>query len=249
LFVAATTECFLDLSLARALERLADLEFTAVELALFEDADQFKPSQIAADVDAAIATCRNTQRLDVVAFDVRITAEKEAHYEQFGAICRLAKATKVVTLTVPSAVHGTPFNEEVEHLRRLVDVATLHGVRVGIKSQVGRLSEDPDTVMVLCDNVKGLGLTLDPSAYIFGPHQGRSTDKLIKYVYHVQLRDTNKKALQVRVGQGDIEYGRFITQLQKARYNRAFSVNITEQEGVDHIGELRKLRLLLESLL
>ncbi len=249
MFVAATTECFLDLSLPMALERLADLEFTSVELALFEDADQFKPSQIAADVEAAAAICRNTQRLNVVAFDVRITAQKEAHYEQFTAICRLAKATKVVTLTVPSSELGTPFNEEVEHLRRLVDIATLHGVRVGLKSQIGRISEDIDTVMVLCDNVKGLGLTLDASAFIFGPAQGRSYDKLMKYVYHVQLRDTNKKAFQVRVGQGDIEYGRLISQLQKLKYNRALTVNITEQEGVDHIGELRKLRLLLESLL
>jgi sugar phosphate isomerase/epimerase len=232
-----------------ALERLADLEYTSVELALFEDADQLRPSQIAADVDAAIAICRNTRRLDVVAFDLRIAAQKEAHYEQFTTICRLAKAAKVVTLTVPSAEHGTPFNEEVEHLRKLVDIATLHGVRVGIKSQAGRLSEDPDTVMVMCDHVKGLGLTLDPSAYVFGPHQSRSIDKLFKYVYHTQLRDTTKKALQVRVGQGEIEYGRLISQLQKFNYNRALCVNITEQEGVDHVGELRKLRLLLESLL
>jgi sugar phosphate isomerase/epimerase len=248
-FVAATTECFLDLSLQAALERLADLEYTSVELALFEDADQFKPSAIAADVDAAVALCRNTQRLDVIAFDVRITETGTAHYEHFTAICRLAKAAKVVTLTVPSAELGTPFNEEVEHLRRLVDIATLHGVRVGMKSQIGRLSEDPDTVSVLCDNVKGLGLTLDPSHYIYGPYQGRSIDKLMKYVYHTHLRDTNKKALQVRVGQGDIEYGRLISQLQKLKYNRALCVNIREQDGVDHVGELRKLRLLLESLL
>ena len=63
----------------------------------------------------------------------------------------------------------------------------------------------------------------------------------MKYVYHVHLRDTNKKALQVRVGQGEIEYGRLITLLQKLKYNRAFSVNITEMPEVDHVGELRKL--------
>lgn len=249
MFVAATTECFLDLSLPMALERLADLEYTSVELAMFEDAEQFKPSQIMADTEAALAICRNTRRLDVIAFDVRITAEKQAHYDQFTSICRVAKAAKVVTLTVPSAELGTPFNEEVEHLRRLVDIATLHGVRVGLKSQIGRLSEDPDTVTVLCDNVKGLGLTLDPSAYIYGPYQGRSIDKLMKYVYHTQLRDTNKKGFQVRVGQGEIEYGRLISLLQKLKYNRALCVNIREQEGSDQVGELRKLRLLLESLL
>jgi len=120
---------------------------------------------------------------------------------------------------------------------------------VGLKSQIGRLSEDPDTVMVLCDNVKGLGLTFDPSVYIYGPYQGRSVDKIMKYVYHTHLRDTNKKAFQVRVGQGEVEYGRLITQLQKVKYNRALCVNIREMPEVDHVGELRKLRLLLESLL
>jgi sugar phosphate isomerase/epimerase len=247
--VAATTECFLDLSLSAALERLADLEYTSVELALFENADQLKPSQVAADPEKAAALCRNSRRLDVVAFDLQIAGEKEPHYETFTAVCKMARLAKVVTLTVPSAELGTPFNEEVEHLRKLVDIATLHGVRVGLKSQMGRLSEDPDTVMVMCDNVKGLGLTLDPSAYISGPYQGRSIDKLMKYVYHVQLRDTSKKAHQVRVGQGEIEYGRLITQLQKLKYNRSLSVNIREMPDVDHVGELRKLRLLLESLL
>ncbi|ADB15508.1 Xylose isomerase domain protein TIM barrel [Pirellula staleyi DSM 6068] len=250
MFVAASTECFHDLSLSAALDRLTDLEYTNVELAMFEDGDQMKPSQIAADVDAALKICRNTRRLDIASFDVRIITDTKAeHYNQFEAICRLAKAAKVVTISVPSGELGTPFNEEVEHLRKLVDIATQHGVRVGMKSQIGRLSEDPDTVAVLCDNCKGLGLTYDPSQYIFGPAYGRNTDKLIKYVYHTHLRDTNRKALQVRVGQGEIEYGRIVTLLQKAKYNRALCVNITEMADVDHVGELRKMRLLLESLL
>jgi sugar phosphate isomerase/epimerase len=71
----------------------------------------------------------------------------------------------------------------------------------------------------------------------------------MKYVYHVHLRDTSKKQLQVRVGQGEVEYGRLITQLERVKYNRALSVNITEMPEVDHSSELRKLRLLLESLL
>src|SRR5262245_38585587 len=98
-----------------ALERLADLEYTSVGLAMFEDADQLKPAQGVADVATGSGIWRRTRRLDVVAFDLRITAQKEAYYDQFTTICRLAKAAKVGTLTVPSAEHGTPFNEEVEH--------------------------------------------------------------------------------------------------------------------------------------
>src|SRR5688572_2558439 len=90
-FVAASTECFLDLSLPAALDRLADLEFTSVELALFEDADHLRPSQVLADVERAAALCRNARRLDVVALDVRITAVKDEHYEQFTAVCKLAR--------------------------------------------------------------------------------------------------------------------------------------------------------------
>jgi sugar phosphate isomerase/epimerase len=154
-----------------------------------------------------------------------------------------------VTITVESSELGTPFNEEVERLRKLVDIATLQGVRVGLKSQLGRLSQDPDTITVLCDNVKGLGLTLDPSPYIAGPYQGRIIEKLMKYVYHVQLRDTSKKAFQVRVGQGEIEYGKLVNQLEKVKYNHALCENIREMPEDDHSGELRKLRLLLDSLL
>ena len=111
------------------------------------------------------------------------------------------------------------------------------------------LTEDPDTAVVLCDNVKGLGLTLDPSHYICGPHFHRSIDKLMKYVYHVHLRDSAKDQLQVRIGQGEVEYGRLVNQLNTVGYNRALSVHVTEMEGTDHMGEMRKMRLLLESLL
>jgi sugar phosphate isomerase/epimerase len=248
-YVAVSTECYHDWTLGKALDRLLDLEYTAVELAMFEDGPQLKPSEVAANLDAAIEICRNNRRLDIAGFDVRILAEGEAYFEQFHAICRLARATKVVTITIPSCELGTPFNEEVERLRKLVDIATLQGVRVGLKSQLGCLSQDPDTVMVLCDNVKGLGLTLDPSVYIAGPYQGRSIDKIMKYVYHVHLRDTSKKQFQVRVGQGEIEYSRIITSLQALKYNQALSVNVRDADDIDHTGELRKLRLLLESLL
>jgi sugar phosphate isomerase/epimerase len=248
--VSASTECFYQLPLQEALDRLVELEYVYVELALHEQGPQLKPSEIAADLEKAIHTCRATNRLDLVAYDVQIDAPGEIYYEQFTAICKLAKATKVVTITMPSGELGTPFNEEVERLRKLVAIATHEGVRVSIKSQVGRLSEDPDTVVVLCDNCKGLGLTFDPSHYICGPHSGKNYDALLPYVYHCHLRDTLKDQFQVRVGQGEIEYGKLIAQLGRFHYSRALSVHITKDpdSDIDHDTEMRKMRLLLESL-
>ena len=73
---------------------------------------------------------------------------------------------------LPAAELGTPFNAEIERLQQLVAIASREGVLVGLKTETGRITQDPDTAVVLCDNVKGLGITLDPTHYIYGPHAG-----------------------------------------------------------------------------
>jgi sugar phosphate isomerase/epimerase len=194
--------------------------------------------------------CRQTHRMTVAAFDVDLDQTDESlYYRQFAAICKLAKASKVVTLTVRSSELGTPFNAEIERLRMLVALATNESVRVGLLTEGGRMTENPDTAGVFCDNVKGLGITLDPSHYVFGPQAGANYEPLMKHVYHVRLRDSNKTALQVRVGQGEVEYGRLVNQLAKFKYDRALCVDIIPQPDIDQMGEMRKMRLLLESLL
>jgi sugar phosphate isomerase/epimerase len=248
-FIAVSTDCFPDIPMPDVVEVFIDLEFTTIEIALRENGTVLSPSQIENDLEAAVRIARDSHRLDLCSYDVHIEETGPRYYEQFAGICALAKATKVVTLTVPSSELGTPFNEEVERLQELVRIAEGQGVRVGMKSQIGRLSEDPDTVKVLCDNVRGLGLTLDPSHYYCGPYRNKNLDKIMQYVFHVHLRDSKKDQLQVRVGQGEIEYGRLITSLQRVRYDNALSIQIAPMPDIDQRQELRKLRLLLDSLL
>jgi sugar phosphate isomerase/epimerase len=245
--VAASTDCFPGMSLEDAVDRLVGLEYTGVEIAIKENG-RIKPSAVLADLEGHIQRCRDTQRLTTVAYDLDLEAGPD-YYKQFAACCKLAKANKVVTLTVPAGELGTPFNAEIERLRELVAIATKDAIVVGVKTEVGRISQDPDTAVVLCNNVKGLGITLDPSHFICGPHKGASYDQVLPHVVHVHLRDTKKDAFQVRVGQGEVEYGRLVTQLSMQNYNRGLSVSIPPMEGVDHTGEMRKMRLLLESLL
>jgi sugar phosphate isomerase/epimerase len=248
-FVAASSRCFFHLPLDAALAQLVDLEYTAVEIMIHETDGHMKPSEVLADTERAVALCRQTHRLTTVALSVEVEAPEPDYYHQFAACCRLAKAIKVVTVTVRSAELGTPFNAEVERLRTMVALAAREGVRVGLLTEVGRMTENPDTAVVLCDNVKGLGITLDPSHYVYGPHAGVNYQPVMKHVYHVRLRDTTKDQLQVRVGQGEIEYGRLVNQLNKVRYDRALCVDIPPLPDVDQLTEMRKMRLLLESLL
>lgn len=251
MIVAASTACFPELSLVAALDRLADLEYTNVELTLHEEGGNLRPSQVAADLESSIRQCRATRRLTPVAysFDTNLSDENEDYYRHFAACCSLARATKVVALTVRAGELGTPFNAEIERLRRLVSIAAAESVVVGLLTETGRMTQDPDTAIVLCDNVKGLTLTLDPSHYICGPHSAASFEPAMKHTGHVRLRDSTKDSFQVRVGQGLVEYGRLVTQLNKFNYNRALCVDMGPMPEVDHSAEMRKMRLLLESLL
>ena len=249
MFVAATCRCFTHLPLEAAMRQLVELEYTAVEIMIHHDGGHIQPSAVLADPEHVVALCRQTHRLTPVALSVDIEAPEPEYFRQFVACCRLAKAIKVVTITVRSAELGTPFNAEIERLRKMVSLAAPEGVRVGLLTEVGRMTENPETALVMCNNVKGLGITLDPSHYIFGPHGGANYEQLLKHIYHVRLRDTSKDQLQVRIGQGDVEYGRLVNQLNKVRYDRALCVDLMQTPELDQLTEMRKMRLLLESLL
>lgn len=250
MFVCASTDCLPDLPKDEVLPTLVDLEFSAVELPLREAAGGwYAPSRVVESLDHALEAFRDTHRLTIAALVVEPSGVGKAYYEQFAACTKLAKALRVVPLVVPAAELGTPFNEEIERLRELVRIASLEGCQVAMRTEIGCMTEDPDTAVVLCNNVKGLGLTLDPSHYITGPRQGRDFSKVMPYVYHVHLRDSTKNALHVRVGQGEVDYGKLLSQLEKVGYTRALTIHMPPLEGYDHRAEMRKIRLLLESLL
>ncbi|TWT51265.1 hypothetical protein Pla22_40420 [Rubripirellula amarantea] len=248
MFVSASTECWPDLELTEAIEVLSDLEFTAVEIAIHESG-KVKPSELLADLDRAVQLLRYTHRLDISGYSVELESTGDQMYDDFASICHLAKTTKVVNITVPSAEHGTPFNEEVERLQKLVEIGEKEGVRVSVRSQLGRMSEDVDTLMVLCNNVDGLGVTMDPSVYITSSTNSKNLDNILKFVCNVHLRDTRPDAFQVSVGQGEVDYGKIVTQLSREKYDRAMTVHMVPMEGLDHRVELRKLRRLLETLM
>ena len=57
--------------------------------------------------------------------------------------------------------------------------------------------------------------------------------------------------LQVPAGLGEVDYGRIIAMLRQYNYNRSMSVDLLPGtlQGEDRMRELRKLRLLLTSML
>lgn len=253
MYVACSTLCFARYSLEDALRIITELQFNKFDVAIHETGGQLKPSEVADDVNTAATRLRYGPGLTPSAFSVEIEATDPAEYDrQFKAICRLARISAVPLITLRAAPAGSAADTEIKRLTRLNALSAAEGIQLTVATLIGTLTEDPDVAVTLCQRVPGLGLTLDPSHYTAGPCQGKSYDQVFPYVRHVHLRDTGRKPdqLQVRVGQGEVEYGRIVSQLSRHQYNRLLTVDIHDVPDAPFAmePEVRKLKYLLESL-
>lgn len=247
MFVAASTRCFSDKSFAEACYLLDDLEYDKIELWFDESSNHLKPSTVVADPEGFYNRYRELTRLTPTAFCI----DSEIDVASFRALSKLAKQFRMAQITLPASKLGTPFNAEIDRLKELLAISSQDGVLISIKTKSGHLTEDPNTAIELCQAVPGLGLTLDPSYYVAGVRKSVDYDQVFPYVYHVHLRDTTPSQLQVPIGLGEIEYSRLITQLRRMKYVRALSVELLPElmDEASRPIEMRKMRLLLESLL
>lgn len=252
--VACSTLCFGRLPLDRALKTMEELEFSKVDATIAAHGPHLTPADVAADPAKCARLLRYTSTVTPAALNLEFepNLDHDTFIAQFDAICKMARNLGIATLTMPAAPAGSSFEAEVTRLKELVTLVEPYGMVLTVETRIGTLAELPATAVKLCEKVPGLGLTLDPSHYICGPNQNKSYDAVYPYVKHVHLRDTglSPDKMQVRVGQGEIEYSRIITQLEKHHYNRVLTVEIVDkpENPFPMETEVRKLKFLLESL-
>ncbi|MGL4422603.1 MAG: sugar phosphate isomerase/epimerase family protein [Gemmataceae bacterium] len=252
MYIACSTLCFGGHPLESALRSIRDMNFSKADLAISESDGGLKPSEILADSNRIMQKLKAT----TVAFAAfRVTfpvGDSEEHRGQLRAICRLARQMTVPVISVPAAAIGTAIEVEVARLSAWCRIADAEGVILTVETNRGTLTATPAVAKQLCESVPTLGITLDPSHYICSDHGPLEYDELFPFVRHVRLRDSGpqRDAFQVRVGQGELEYGRIINQLDRHQYDRALSVDVQAQLNSPFPvePEVRKLKYLLESL-
>ena len=250
MYVACSSLCFSRYPLAHALHAISELNFHKVDLALHEAGPHLKPSEVLADVNRAAMVLRKAN-LAFAAFHVEIDApDAEKYRDTLRAVCRLGRILAVPLVNIPAAPADSDLAAEVVRLTGLARIAQAEGVMLTVETHGRTLTSEPARAAELCRRVPGLGITLDPSHYLVGAHPAADYDDLFPHVRHVRLRDTAPDRLQVRVGQGQVEYGRIVSQLARARYERALTVDIHDQPEPDYplVPEVRKLKFLLESM-
>jgi sugar phosphate isomerase/epimerase len=256
MFVACSTLCFARESLDGALRQIAELEFDKFELALTENGQHLKPSEAGDNPEAALQRVRGGPSLIPSALSLdfgTVDWSDPVTHARFDGLCRLAKALSVAVLTIDAAPIGTPVQDEINRLTRLVSSTMRQGLVLALLTHSDTLTADPKAAVELCQAVPGLVLTLDPSHFLQGPHRNVDFDIVFPYVHNVHLRDTGLAPgeFQVRIGQGQVDYARIITQLQRYGYNRALTVSIVDriENPFNREVEIRKLKLLLETLI
>jgi sugar phosphate isomerase/epimerase len=251
-YVACATLSFTKLSLEDALRTIREMRFTKADLAIHDDGPHLTPAEVVAD-PARAATRLKAANLPCAAFHLSLGCPDAAEARaQLRACCRLARVSAVPVVTVPAAAAGADFDAEVCRLAEWVKVAEAEGVILTVETGAATVTGDPLGAAELCRRVPGLALTLDPSHYHCGPHGRLEYDSLYPVVRHVRLRDTGHapEQFQVRIGQGEIEYGKIISLLERCRYDRALTVDVRDvpDSPFPIEPEVRKLKYLLESL-
>jgi len=251
-YVACSTLCFSALPLEDALRTIREMQFPKADLAIHDPGPHLTPAEVAADI-TRVATRLKAANLSLAAFHVALgAATPEAARKHLRAVCRLARVSTVPLLTVPAAPAGDDFDAEVSRLKEWTRIAAGEGVMLTVETHSATVTADPLGAAELCRRVPGLGLTLDPSHYLAGPHGPVNYDPLFPFVRHVRLRDSGPRPdqFQVRVGQGEVEYGRIISHLDRYRYDRALTVDVRDvpDNPFPVEPEVRKLKYLLESL-
>lgn len=253
MYLACSTLSFASLGLDEALRKIRELDFSKADLAIHDTGPHLTPEEVNRDT-TKIAQKLRTANLQYAAIHLDFQkTPPEVALEQLAGVCRLGRLLAIPLLTVAASPNGTPIDHEVARLRQWYRMAAKEGLMLALETRAGTLTAEPTVAKELCEKVDGLGLTLDPSYFLTKPEEVATYEELLPYVRHVRLRDTGPgpENFQVRIGQGEVEFGRLVSQLERIRYSRSLSVDIRDHANVPFQvePEVRKLKYLLESVI
>lgn len=233
----------------KCLQKLADLEFKSAEIVVGYGQSDLQPSWLEQDLNKVARMCLSERQVSPGAFFIDLPPETPNYLAHFERCARLCQYLRAVTLVVKSSPTGSPYNEEFDRLRNMTRIGKNLGVVVSVLTEQNAISGSLDSLSSLCKGLPSLMVALDPSHFIYGRRTPLSYESIMPRVAHIRLRDTTSKAFQVQVGQGALEYNKLVGLLTKAKYRRALCVDLAPLPDVDQESELRKMRLLVESII
>lgn len=162
-------------------------------------------------------------------------------------------------MLIPGIVHPSlekdkSFDLSVRELRELVKISSDDGVLLNVEPCEPSVAQAPQDAIRLCQEVPGLGLTLDYSHFIDPGYQQSELEPLHRFARHFHARQAARGKRVETVEKGTIDFSRIISLLRRLNYEGTLAVeyvdcDVTTQCGVNVLEETPKMKAELEKLI
>lgn len=188
----------------------------------------------------------NHLRVANLTFDAPDSRSFDQYFPQWEAVVKLAARLKARLINVMAPSAKMKREDAAVMLKKMQEVAVQSGVILTIETHVGQITERPADALWLCQQVPGLGLTLDPSHYYAGPNQGAKFEVLYPYVQGTGFRAGGMKweSIQLPWGEGPIDFPEVVRKLEAVGYKGFY---VSEYiEGHNQVDALKESKRFLE---
>jgi len=203
-------------------------------------------AELMADFDKEAARiekilAENKLKVSNLTFDGLDAAHFEAYTRRFETVMKLANRLNTGLVNIMAPHKDADKQEMARKLEVLHRIAARHKVTLTLETHANQLTEHPADAVWLCEQVPGLGLTLDPSHYYAGPNQGKCYDEVYRYVMGTGLRagGMSWETVQLPWGEGPIDFAAIVRKLESQGY-KGFYVS-------EYIEGFNKLDAVVES--
>jgi sugar phosphate isomerase/epimerase len=189
--------------------------------------------------------------------DESVRQETRRRFRPLARFARLVGCPSI--MLVPGIVHETIGKEQsfelaAQELRILCETAHDEGVLLNIEPCEPSVVQDPRDAARLCEDVPGLGLTLDYSHFIDPGYSQTEVEPLHRFARHLHARQAAPGKRVETVRKGTIDFERMVSLLKKEDYQGVIAVeylecDVTRQCGVDVWKETPLMRMELERLI
>jgi sugar phosphate isomerase/epimerase len=240
--------CQMRQPLDTALKTIAEIGFRWVDLSAFPWAPHVNIAELVEDFDREArrvesALAEHGLGVSNFTFESVDVRPFEQYEPQFRALVRLAGKLDVRLINLMAPSPKSDRDEMVDKLRKVQAIAEEGGVLLSVETHVNQITERPEDALWLCRQVPGLGLTLDPSHYYAGPHQGASFDELYPLVYGTGFRAGGMSwdTIQLPWGEGPIDFVEIVRKLEAAGYKGFYVAEYLERfQDTDAVAESRR---------
>jgi len=259
----------------KVLDLLRLLDFSAVDLGIFEARSHHYPSEIAKDPRTAAARLKDRlERRGLVPADVfvqtgaeppvasandpdpSVRAQNVATFEAMIDFTARLGATHLTGL--PGVVHdGSELEADwdlaVKEARRRVDACLERGITYAVEPHIGSILPDPPTTLRFLEAIPGLTLTLDYGHFIYEGMDNATVHPLTRYASHFHARGGARGLLQTPVEDNMIDFPAILHHLRDCGYQGYLCleyvyVNWAGCNRTDNLSETLRLREQLENL-